>query len=341
MQTKYRPIKFPKDEQAHKHMIEWWYFNGNLKDKKGNKYAFMNTLFKVNVRRTEIPLISRWWFFKTYYFAHSIISDIGKNKSKPAVKNVVIVSKDSFSRPLLFIDYTEPIFLENFSNSIIEETEPFHYLLKTEELDLKMKSMKKPLLEGGKGFTDVLGHKSFYYSLTNMKTSGTIKLNGKPVEVEGKTWMDHQWTNSTGYYEDKWNWFAIQLDNNTEIMCNEYISGQKRDYLVNIVYPDGSQESLEELNLKPGAIWKSRKTKDSYPLVWKIEIPQRDIKLTVEAAVKDQEVVAGLARYWEGPIEIEGTVGDKKVKGAGFMELVNNASPYGKYGKYFINHSRG
>ncbi|MHA1895810.1 MAG: lipocalin-like domain-containing protein, partial [Promethearchaeota archaeon] len=36
-----KKIEFPKDELAHNSIIEWWYFNGHLTDKQGNRYAFM------------------------------------------------------------------------------------------------------------------------------------------------------------------------------------------------------------------------------------------------------------------------------------------------------------
>ena len=53
----YKKIKFPEDELAHDNIIEWWYFNGNLKDKKGNEYAFMDCLFKADINRVKIPFL--------------------------------------------------------------------------------------------------------------------------------------------------------------------------------------------------------------------------------------------------------------------------------------------
>ncbi len=332
MQTRYKPIKFPRDESAHNYGIEWWYFNGNLKDKKGNRYAFMDCLFRVNVKKLGVPLINKIIPGDFYfYFAHSIISDVKNKKNHLNIKPAVLLSKDSFKKPQLYINYTNPLLINGFDSYVIEKTDLLTYHIENENLDLKLKTVKNPMLEKGIGFTDNLGEKSFYYSITNFEASGMVKINKKEIEVKGKAWMDHQWTNSAGYYSDKWHWFSIQLENNTEIMCNEYISGAQKSYLAEIMYSNGKHESLNELKLVPSWIWTSRKTKEKYPLRWKIEIPERKIILEISASVKNQEVIAGAANYWEGPIDVKGKFNGKKIKGAGFMELVGNASPYGKY----------
>ncbi len=51
MTLKFKPIQFPQDEHAHGNIIEWWYFNGHLKDKSGHRYSFMDCFFKTDVIR--------------------------------------------------------------------------------------------------------------------------------------------------------------------------------------------------------------------------------------------------------------------------------------------------
>ena len=39
--------EFPNEHRSHPNFkIEWWYFSGNVKDEKGNKYTFMLTFFR-------------------------------------------------------------------------------------------------------------------------------------------------------------------------------------------------------------------------------------------------------------------------------------------------------
>ncbi|MFA4941816.1 MAG: lipocalin family protein [Patescibacteria group bacterium] len=328
MAREIKPIKFPEDESAHNHIIEWWYFNGNLRDEEGNEYSFMNCLFKADVKKVKIPFLSRAPF-KNIYFFHSILSDIKKKKFYPIVDYISAISKDSFQKPLLFINHTSPILIKGYVNRSLEETHKFSYRLKDDNIDLKMISTKKPLLESGQGYIKVCGRGSYYYSLTNLKTEGEIKIGKKIIKVTGKSWMDHQWAD-VSYSKDKWSWFSIQLDNNIELMCCEYSDCKSKGYLSDIVYQNGKQENLKGLELIPGKdIWKSKKTQAKYPLTWEIKIPDKKIDLKVSALVKDQEIIFGSINYWEGPLKVAGKIDGREVQGKGFMELVGYNSNYG------------
>ena len=324
---KYKKIKFPEDESAHNNIIEWWYFNGNLKDKKDNKYAFMNCLFKVDVNKVKIPFLKVP--FKTAYFSHSLLSDIKENKFYPEVNPLSVVSIDSFSKQLLFINYAIPS-LKGHINYVIESPEKSKYHIKTKDLDLIMTSTKKPLLEGGKGFVDLKPEKTYYYSLTNLQTKGKIKIKNKWIDVTGKSWMDHQWAD-VSYGQNKWTWFSIQLQNNMEIVCFEYDNGKNKTYSASISYPDNKQKHFSEVEFKAlGKKWKSEKTGTIYPLSWEIKIPEEKITLKVESLINNQEMNFGTINYWEGALNVKGQIDKKKIKGEGFMELVGYPSDYTK-----------
>lgn len=327
MHKKISKVVFPKDENAHKCIIEWWYFNGHLKDKKGNSYSFMDCLFKADNKKVKIPFLDKIPV-ENIYFAHSLLTDIKNQKTIKNVQYVTIPSKDSFKRPLLFVNYSDKLIKSDYVNYAIEEFEKFKYRIKTEDFDLIMESTKPPMLEGGKGFVTVCGRDSYYYSLTNLKVKGVIKIKNKFIDVEGKGWIDHQWAN-VSYNKDKWSWFSIQLDGNTEIMCCEYDDHGKKSYLVDIIDNKGKHESLKKLILLPQKEkFISSITKAKYPLEWCLQIPEREIDLKVKAKIKEQEMVFGTINYWEGPLDVKGTVKGKPVKGMGFMELVGYESNY-------------
>ena len=327
-------IKFPQDELAHDNIIEWWYFNGHLKDKKGNRYAFMNCLFKVDVKKVKMPFL-RKFPFKTLYFSHSILSDIKAKRFLPKVDYISIISKDSFSKPLRFINYTGPLIFKDYLNRVIEKTSKSKYHIKTGKFDLTLTSIKKPLLEGGTGYIHLDSKKSYYYSLTNLKTEGTIKIDGKLIEVKGKSWTDHQWADESYSAKDKWTWFSIHLDNNTEIVCFEYMEKKKKTYLATISYPNNKQVSVNDVKLTyTGTAWQSPATKAKYPLSWRIEIPSENISLEAEPLLKKQEMLFGTINYWEGPLTISGIINKRRVKGAGFLELVGYPMKMSNMGLY-------
>ncbi|MDD3487363.1 MAG: lipocalin family protein [Candidatus Moranbacteria bacterium] len=327
MQKEYQPIQFPEDESAHDAIIEWWYFNGHLKDEKGNEYSYMDCLFKTDVKKVKIPFLSKIPL-KTSYFSHSLVSDLKNKKFHHRITPFSIISDDSFSKNLLYVNYVNPEIRNGYSNCVIEKINESKYILKNEDIDLTLISAKTPLLEGGKGFCKLNSKATYYYSLTNLVTEGRIKIENKWIGVSGKSWMDHQWAD-VSYTKNRWDWFSVQLDNNTEMVCFMYDDGQKKTYLASISYPDNKQEHFEKVKIVPlPREWVSLKSKAKYPLLWKIKIPEKDIYLILSAKIENQEMLFGSINYWEGPLSVKGVFGDQEVNGVGFMELVGYSSKY-------------
>jgi predicted secreted hydrolase len=327
MKQKNKPIKFPEDELAHKFIVEWWYFNGFLKDKDNNKYSFMDCLFKVDIKKIKIPFLSKA-LPKISYFSHSLITDLNKKIFYHRLAPFSIISDDSFSKPALFINYLNPKIKTGYSNCVIERLDEVRYHIKNEDLDLTLTSTKKPLLEGGVGYLDFHPQTTYYYSLTSLKTEGRIKVRGRWIEVAGKSWMDHQWSNAKGHL-NKWDWFSVQLDNNIELVCFVFNNGKQKTYFADISYANNKQEHYQNLKITPlKKYWTSPKSKAVYPIAWQIEIPAKKIKLNLTAELDNQEMLSGSINYWEGPLRVAGYFGEKRVKGVGFMELVGYPSEY-------------
>ena len=327
MDEKYRPIKFPEDESVHDCIIEWWYFNGHLEDKYGNEYSYMDCLFRVDVKKVKIPLLSKIPL-KISYFSHSLVSDLGNKSFRHRIAPLSVISDDSFSKSLLHINYINPEIKNGHTNCVIDKIDKSTYRLKNEDIDLVLTSVKKPLYEGGKGFLDLNSKTTYYYSLTNLKTEGRIKFKNKWVDVAGKSWMDHQWADAS-YSRDRWDWFSVQLDNNTEMVCFVYDDGKKKTYLADISYPDNTQEHYSNVEIVPlGKHWVSQKSKAVYPLLWKVKIPAKNIHLILSARIEHQEMLFGSINYWEGPLLVSGLCRDRNVTGVGFMELVGYPSQY-------------
>lgn len=331
---KYQKIKFPQDNLSHDNIIEWWYFNGHLKDGAGNNYDFMDCLFKADIRKVNIPFLNKLPFKKNssfwpyIYFSHSVLYNLKEQKSYQNIQPISWISSDSFKKDLLFINYTDPINAYNYINNEISETSPGIFSIKNKKINLQLKTRKKTLLEGGNGYISVGQHKTYYYSMTDLETTGYILINGKWTKVTGKSWMDHQWAD-VPYQKNKWSWFSLQLDNKTEIVCAEYNDGKNNDYFADIINKNSQTSHHRKLKLIPSKnIWRSSKTKAQYPLNWSLEIPEKKIKLNIESTFSKQEIIFGSINYFEGPTKISGTINQKKIKGLGFMELVGYPSDY-------------
>ncbi len=191
-----------------------------------------------------------------------------------------------------------------------------------------MTRWKKPIKEGGTGFFDNDPKKTYYYSFTNLITEGEIKVNNRWIPVTGKSWMDHQWSNAQ-YSKNAWDWFSVQLDNNTEVVCFMYQDENQTTYVADIAYADDRQEHYKKIEIiKTGKYWTSPKSKAVYPTSFTIKIPEKNIELRVTAVIENGEMLFGSINYWEGSIRVEGSFGSEKVAGVGFMELVGYPSEY-------------
>ena len=101
------------------------------------------------------------------------------------------------------------------------DEDSYHYSLEGQRghhrLQLRHGSQKEPLMVGGDGLVEWTEGSTYYYSLTRLDVTGQIEFPGKTVEVEGIGWMDHQWMEDMA--EKGWDWFSIQLDDDTDIIC--------------------------------------------------------------------------------------------------------------------------
>jgi len=296
-------IVLPRDEGPQPDPVEWWYWNGHLQDKTGHEFAYMLALFKGGI-----------FGIKDIFFAHWQVSDLGRRTFDSYYKTFWYgLDRGSFDGNKLNVQGGETL--------SIKKTAPETYNIATPEFDLKMKSLKPPLLAGGTGFIDLKSATTMCYSLTRLETAGKLQVDGRRVPVTGLSWMDHQWSPLTFNTEHAWIWFGIQLDDGTDLMCFEH--GVKiKTRLATMSLPDGKLKVFPDLQFKRlGKPWVSPVSDAAYPEAWKISIPSGNLALECRADIAEQEMIHGPFRYWEGPVRVTGEINGKKVSGKGFLEL--------------------
>jgi predicted secreted hydrolase len=205
------------------------------------------------------------------------------------------------------------------------------------KLSLRLTSRKPPVLHGQNGLSQKAageGRASYYYSLTRMQAEGVLSINGKTERVRGLTWMDHEF-GSNQLAEDQvgWDWFSIQLDNQTEIML--YLMRRKDGSIDphasgTLARADGTTRHLKlaDYRVDVSEHWKSPKSGALYPMQWKITIPSEQVELTISPAFQDQELVTSRSTrvtYWEGAVQVAGTARGGSVKGVGYVEMTGYA----------------
>jgi predicted secreted hydrolase len=98
-----------------------------------------------------------------------------------------------------------------------------------------------------------------------------------------------------------------------------------------LVAPDGRVERLEagDIRLSPGRTWRSEASGARYPIEWTVELPGRQMVLTVSAAVPDQELRTERSTaitYWEGSVTAQGRYQGRRVAGRGYLEMTGYAA---------------
>ena len=66
--------------------------------------------------------------------------------------------------------------------------------------------------------------------------------------------------------------------------------------------------------------WESPLTGIRYPSKWELSIPNHGLELAIHPYISNQELT-GLFRYWEGAVQINGTINGTPITGSGYVEL--------------------
>jgi geranylgeranyl pyrophosphate synthase len=199
---------------------------------------------------------------------------------------------------------------------------------------LRFEPKKSPCLHGDNGLVyGVDGEDMFYYFIPRMVVSGEVTIEGKKVEVHGQGWYDHEFggqRESTRRYrpahrDSAWNWIAVQLDDGREITSYvmEEISTHKRiDSVIVLVDRDGETRRTHEVEQGVNQWWQSVRSFERYPSEGTFKAPTIGVDLKFKAVRDDQEFVTLMSKpsFWEGEVQVEGTINGQPVKGLGYVE---------------------
>jgi predicted secreted hydrolase len=335
-------LVFPKDHGSHPgYRTEWWYYTGNLEAESGNRYGFQLTFFRSQITATGDK--KRWprppsvWRTPQIYLGHAAITDIFKKRHLQSelmargAMGMAGVSQENMDTL---------IFIKNWSAKIGAH----RHLLKTVTDDfsceLKLEPAKPPVLHGEAGYSrkgSTPERASCYYSFPRLNTEGTVTVGKNTMAVRGLSWMDHEF--STASLEPGiigWDWFSLQLSDQTEIMLYQFRNekgGISSASSGTFIDPSGSARHLtiDEFSIEVMDRWKSPRSQALYPTRWRLTIFPLSIQLNIYSNLSDQEMqtpeTTGVT-YWEGSVSISGSAGKHPVRGSGYAELTGYAQSF-------------
>jgi predicted secreted hydrolase len=320
-----RPFQFPADHGPHPdYRSEWWYLTGNLRSADGRRFGFQFTVFRSALSPAERGGESAW-ATRQAYMGHFAVTD---------VEGGTIYGFERFSRGATGLAGAQAqpfrVWLEDWQ---LAGDDGFPWTLHAAEddvgLTLRVVPRKPLVLQGDQGLSQKgpePGNASYYYSYTRLAAEGELRLGDRRFEVEGTAWLDREWSTSALSPDlAGWDWFALQLDDGSDLMLYRLRSrqGEASPFsAATYVPPSGTPVHLgaDDFRVEPVAYWISPETGTRYPVQWRLQIPSLAIDLNVAAAVADQELDLAV-RYWEGAVDVSGHLGDRRTKGVGYMEL--------------------
>lgn len=329
-------LEFPRDHGSHPgYRTEWWYYTGNVRSKSGQDFGFQLTFFRVQISlpgvQNDWPSPASTWRTQQIYMAHAAVSDIEK---KRYVRSEMTLRETLGMAGVVQTQTGFKVFAKNWSASMDEKMHRLEVDADDFSYRLTLTPLKPPILHGDRGYSRkgaTAERASCYYSISRLKTAGTLSIANSPVSsVEGLAWMDHEF--STAPLEPGiigWDWFSIALDDHTELMvyflrlengsAHPASSGTFIDAMGGARHLPRNSFQLEVL-----ATWKSPESGAEYPAKWRLKVLPISLNLTVASNLADQEMVTPESTnitYWEGSVSAEGKRGGDPVKGSGYVEM--------------------
>jgi predicted secreted hydrolase len=319
-------FQFPRDHFEHPDFkTEWWYYTGNVWSKTGHRFGFELVFFRIGENSGGAnPSV---WRVDDIYLANAALTDIdGRrflyterfNRAGPGIAGA------SFAEQRIW----------NGNWSAIWRGERQNLTALTPEFSFRLECLpRKPFIIEGENSvsqkSEGAGHASHYVSFPLLGVAGTVRTSGQDFDVAGQAWMDHEWfTHELQPGQTGWDWFSVQLENNTELMLFDLRRQDGTpDHNSSGTFIDGGGHarhlSSKDFELKPLEWWVSPKTHARYPIRWAISIPSLYIQLECRAKLPDQELDASHgAKYWEGAVDYSGSA-----RGVGYLEMTGYDRP--------------
>jgi len=343
-----QPINFPQDFGPHPDFqTEWWYYTGNLDSQDGRHFGYQLTFFRRALQPADkIPARRSDWATHQVYMAHFALTDVAGEQYQAAER----LSRGAAG---LAGAQDEPfqVWLEDWQvNANGQDTYQIRARAEGSNgrqfaINLNLVDLKGPVLQGDRGFSikgPEPGQASYYFSQTRLKTSGTIQAGDEKVEVQGYSWMDHEYsTSSLSEQQVGWDWFAMQfqqadvgpLPQLSELMVFQIrrADGSRDPFSSGtLIYPGGNTQRLDQDQFQIEVLdyWQSPHSGATYPAGWSIQIPEAELYLTVTPYLADQELNVSYA-YWEGAVHITGSIQGSQVSGSGYVELTGYSGSMG------------
>ncbi len=343
-----RPFSFPLDHGVHpEYRTEWWYYTGNLQAADGGQFGYQLTFFRSALTPAAVERASAL-ATNQIYMAHFAVTDAasGQHRSFERFSRGGNQSNQNNQGGLAGAsgDPAFSVWLDDWSAQEITPGVMRVQAAASDKsgplaIDFTLKVEHPPVLHGDEGLSQKgpeAGNASYYYSLVQITSTGTITTPTGASAVTGVSWMDHEFgTSALSKDAVGWDWYSVQLANGAALMfatVRNRTGSAANDFVGTFVQPDGTQSQLatKDFNVTATGQWTSPRTGASYPSGWQVTIPSHELSLTLTPLVEDQEMQVAFV-YWEGAVNAAGRLAGNAITGRGYVELTGYSAGAGQY----------
>ncbi len=267
------PTSFEDVFLSHRKDSEWWYCTGYLESEEGHLFSYQFTLANVKIAGIRFHLfisaVTDFESGKHYNYQTPIFF----NKGLTTTQDKLIVKGQ-----------TEVTFKENKYAKMGSISMKMHE--KDFDLEVEMEATKPPVWHCDNGVLQ-MGiqnndkERTYYYSYTNLETTGHLVLEGKEYHnLKGKTWFDREGgTYSLTKPECNWEWFSLRFFDNHEVML--FAFPQDNYYDGTFINTDGTYERCNDYEFEATSYTEVKKMKFSNN--WKVKVKGEEYTLRPKA----------------------------------------------------------
>ena len=330
-----RALRFPRDFGAHEDTgLEWWYLTGLLGT--GNEaavapeFGYQLTFFRLRNRSEAVQQHPSALAPRQLMLGHVALSDL-RPGAPQVMRHEQRLARIGLGARCSNTDCA--VQLRDWTLQRQGAIDRSRYLARFGGRDfalaLELQAALPPLLQGDAGYSrkgPLESNASHYYSQTQLRSRATLQLGGKQVDLSGRSWLDHEWSDSLLPADAVgWDWLGVNLLDGGALTAFRlrradgstlWAGGSWRQ-------ADGSTRSFtpEELSFTPERHWRSPLSGADYPVHWRLRTPLGVLRL--QALADAQEIDArgssGLL-YWEGAAELR-SAQSGTLLGRGYLEM--------------------
>ena len=331
--------EFPRDYFEHPaFQTEWWYYTGNVHTARGRRFGFELTFFRHAINRNAPS--TGIWDVRDVWMAHLALSDIdGKhffqserfNRAGAGTAGADLTSATVWNgnwETRWQLDRRAPGGVASQTLRAVADRFSF---------ELSLRPVKPAVIHGIGGVSQKgskPGQASHYISMTRLVTQGVITLEGTKFEVDGLSWMDHEFfTHQLQPEQAGWDWAGLQFEDGSEMMLFRI---RRKDGTIDPhssgTYVDSHGQtvhlSISDFSMVPGKTWLSPATGGHYPIEWSLRVPSLHLQVAMRTPLEQQELTGATRAaptYWEGAVECSGLSNNREVKAVGYLEMTGYA----------------